>query len=212
MTTTKQHTMPDRSRPGTTTIALPIGTNQDVSDKLATGIQQQQQHNINNLNKTMKMPKTITTIGTWNVRTLRRIGKMEELMKELSRYKWDIIGLAETRITGNGELNTEEGHRLYYSGQEKHYEGVGFMIRKELINSVLNYTAVSSRIISIRIKANPINITIIQVYAPTASYSDEYTEKFYENIENTIKHIPKKDFIIIQGDFNAKVGENSHAD
>ena len=37
-------------------------------------------------------------------------------MKELSRYKWDVIGLAETRLTGDGELTTEEGHNLYYSG------------------------------------------------------------------------------------------------
>ena len=49
------------------------------------------------------MPKTVTTIGTWNIRTNRRIGKMEELIRELNRYKWDIIGLTETELPGNGE-------------------------------------------------------------------------------------------------------------
>ena len=66
-------------------------------------------------------------------------------MKELSRYKWDVIGLAETRLTGDSELTTEEGHKLYYRGQGNYYEGVGFMVKKEIKNSVINYTAVSSK-------------------------------------------------------------------
>ena len=49
-------------------------------------------------------------------------------MREMNRYKWDIIRHAETRLTGNGELPTEEGYKLYYSGQDKLYEAVGFMI------------------------------------------------------------------------------------
>ena len=131
-------------------------------------------------------------------------------MKELSRYKWDVIGLAETRLTGDGELATEEGHKLYYSGQGKHYEGVGFMVKKEIKNSVINYTAVSSRIISIRIKESPMNITIIQIYAPITAYIDEEIDQFYESIDNTIKETPKKYFLIIRSDLNAKVGKDAH--
>ena len=135
-----------------------LSTNQDGSVKYTTG-----NHNNNNIKtlKIIKLPKKITTIGTWNVRKLRRFVKLEELMKELSRYKWDVIVIAETRLTGDGELTTEEGNKLYYSGQGKYYEGVGFMVKKEIKNSVINYTAVSIRIISIRIKTSPINITII---------------------------------------------------
>ena len=131
-------------------------------------------------------------------------------MKELSRYKWDVIGLAETILTGDDELTTEEGHMLYHSGQGKHYEGVGYMVKKEIKNSVINYTAVSSSIISIRIKASPMNITIIQIYAPTTAYTDKEIEQFYESIDNTKKETPKKDFLIIQGDFNATVGKDAH--
>ena len=204
-TTTKQNIMPDRSRTGIPTTALLIGTNQDVNVKYTTG-----NHNNNNIKtiKIIKLPKKTTTIGTWNVRTVRRFGKLEELMKELSRYKWDMNGLAEIRLTGDG--GTTEGHRLYYSGQGKHYEGVGFMVKKKIQNSVINYTAVSSRIISIRIKASPMhiiiennvtsfsmNITIIQIHAPTTAYTDEEIEHFYESIDNTIKETPKKDFLII---------------
>ena len=84
------------------------------------------------------------------------------------------------------------------------------MIKKEIKNSVINYTAVSSRIISIWIKASPVNITIIQIYAPTTAYTDEEIGQFYESIDKTIKETPNKYFLIIQGDFNATVGKNAH--
>ena len=47
------------------------------------------------------------------------------------------------------------------------------MVKKEIKNSAINYTSVSSRIISIRIKASPMNITIIQIYDPTTAHTDE---------------------------------------
>ena len=100
-------------------------------------------------------------------------------------------------MTGSGELTTDAGHRLFYSGQDKHFEGVGFIVRKELTKAVINYSIISIRIISIRIKASPINMTIIKVYAPTTSHSDEEIEECYETIEKTISDSPKKDFLIV---------------
>ena len=104
--------MLDRSRPGKTTTALFIDENQDGSVKLTTGKLELEQPFYN-----IKLYNAITTIGTWNVRTLIRCGKINE------RYKWNIIGLSETRLTGSGEILTEAGHKLYYSGQSKHFEG-----------------------------------------------------------------------------------------
>ena len=83
-----------------------------------------------------------------------------------------MIGLAETRMTGTGELTTDDGHTFYYSRQDKHFEGVGFLVRKYLTDSVSNYSL-----------AKPIIITIIQVYAPITNYSDNKIEDFYETIE-----------------------------
>ena len=63
--------------------------------------------------------------------------------------------------------------------------------------------------ICIRLQYSPINMTLIQVYAPTTSHSDEEIEEFYETIEQTFSHLPKNDFLIVQGDWNAKVGKNT---
>ena len=60
----------------------------------------------------------------------------------------------------------------------------------------------------IRFKASPMNITIIQSYTPTTTYTYEEIEQLYEYIDNVMKETPKKDFLMIQGDFNAKVDKN----
>ena len=97
--------MPDRPCPGLTTSSLYIVLYQVGSGKLATG-------DLTNKTKTnnIKLASSITTIGTWNVRTLSRCGKLEELSRELDRYRWDVIGLSEIRWLGTGEETTDNGH------------------------------------------------------------------------------------------------------
>ena len=139
----KKHSnkMPDRSGPGSTTTARPIDSLQDGSDKCATGA-----------TTTIKLPTRGTTIGTWNVRTLYACGRIHELTHELKRYQWDIIGLSEVRWTGFGETSTDDGHKIWFSGEEKkHQYGVAFIVRKEVTASVISCTPISSRLFSIRI-------------------------------------------------------------
>ena len=58
--------------------------------------------------RTFKLPTNITTIGILNVQTLIGAGKIHELTRELDRYRWDIIGLAETRWKNYVELIAED--------------------------------------------------------------------------------------------------------
>uniref|UniRef100_A0A3Q2Z7T5 Reverse transcriptase domain-containing protein n=1 Tax=Hippocampus comes TaxID=109280 RepID=A0A3Q2Z7T5_HIPCM len=86
-----------------------------------------------------------------------------------------------------------EGNKLYYSEkQDKHEEGVSFHVHKDIVNTVLGCRPVSSRLITIRLKASPFNITVIQAYAPTMDYSDEVIENFYNQLQEIIDKTPKK--------------------
>ena len=195
----QDNTIPDRSRPGSTTTALSTDSNQGGSDKYATGA------------KDIKLPSEQITVGTWNVRTLNSCGKVKELECALSHYTWDVIGLCEMRWKGFGEMTTEDGHKIWFSGdQNKHQHGVAFIVRKEVTACVISCTPVSSRVITIRLSAKPMNVTIIQAYAPTTDHDDDRVEEFYEDLENTMKAVPKKDLLIVQGDWNAKVGPDSY--
>ena len=74
MRETSNHTLPDRSPAGLTTTA-PSAVHQDGGVKYATGASSKirGRHNI--------------TVGTWNTRTLRAAGKLQELTHEMDRYR-----------------------------------------------------------------------------------------------------------------------------
>ena len=52
----------------------------------------------------------------------------------------------------------------------------------------------------------PFNITVIQVYAPTSNAEETEAEWFYEDLQDLLELTPKKDVLVIIGDWNAKVG------
>lgn len=150
------------------------------------------------------MATDLLKIGTWNVQTLSSPGKLELLRNEMAPYECDILGLAEMRWTGVGELN---GGEMIWSGEEKnHVRGVGFLLSKRAKCALLGYNPVNSRIIVARFSGTPLNIAVIQVYAPTSDSTEEDIETFYGQLEHTIEDLPKKDVKIVMGDWNAKVG------
>ena len=56
------------------------------------------------------------------------------------------------------------------------------------------------RLITIRLRAVPLNITIVQVYAPMSDYDDNEIEEFYDQLQNVIAQTPMKDVLVVQGD------------
>ena len=154
-----------------------------------------------------------TIIGTWNVRTLKNTGKLKELERELTRHNWNILGLCKSRLLKAGEKSMQEGHRLYWSGlEDTHEQGVGFIVHMNTVNCVTTCCPISSRLITIRLRASPFNITIIQVYAPTSNYSDDAVEYCYEELQKVLDKMPKTDILEVQGDWNAKIGEEACKD
>ena len=59
--------------------------------------------------------------------------------------------------------------------------------------------------ISVRFQGKPFNITVIQVYASTSNVEEAEVEQFYEDLQDLLELTPKKDFLFIIGDWNAKV-------
>ena len=65
---------------------------------------------------------------------------------------------------------------------------------------------------TVRLRASPFNITIIQVYAPTSSYDDNEVDEVYRELQSLVDQTPKQDILAVQGDWNAKVGEGAQED
>ena len=134
---------------------------------------------------------------------LRPAGKLEQLTHAMSRYHWNIVGLCEMRWKNFGEMSTDDGHKVYFSGEEgKHEYGVGFLVHKDVVGAVLGCQPVSSRLISIRLRAAPFKNTIIQVYAPTSGHDDSEVDHFYQKLQET----KRRTFWLYKGTGMLKLG------
>ena len=60
--------------------------------------------------------------------------------------------------------------------------------------------------ISVCFQGKPFNIMVIKVYAPTSNAEEVDVEWFYEDLQDLLELIPKRDVLFILGDWNAKVG------
>ena len=59
---------------------------------------------------------------------------------------------------------------------------------------------------SIGIRDRPFNNTVIQVYAPTTNAEEAEVDQLYEDLQHLLEQTPKKDVLLIIGNWNAKVG------
>lgn len=179
-----------------------------VSVKLATGcgvVDDQTLHRKYATGKLQKTKQTMHKICTWNVQGLNRVGKfavVERVVEGIS-----VTGLSETHWKYGGHFTSQNGNLILCSGNEiNSANGVSFIIDKTIKGAVLGYETVNDRIITIKLQAQPVNLNIIQVYAPTSvSFQDEI-ESFYGTLSDTISRTPNRELLIVTGDFNAKIG------
>ncbi|XP_057183106.1 craniofacial development protein 2-like [Triplophysa rosa] len=134
-------------------------------------------------------------------------GKLDTVKMEMARMKISILGISELKWTGMGHFQSGD-YKVFYAGHDANRKnGVALIVEKETANAVMGYNPKNDRMISIQIQGHPINLTIIQVYAPTTDADEDAREAFYSELQQLIDSTPKKDAILIIGDWNAKVGE-----
>ena len=132
--------------------------------------------------------------------------KLEVVKQEMARVNVDILGISKLKWTGMGEFNSDD-HYIYYCGQESlRRNRVPNLVNKRVQNAVLGYNLKNNRMISVHFQRKPFNITVIQVYAPTSNAEEAEVEQFYEDLQDLLELIPKRDVLFIIGDWNAKVG------
>ena len=59
--------------------------------------------------------------------------------------------------------------------------------------------------VSVRFQGRPFDITVIQVYALISNAEEAEVEWFCEDLQDFLQLTPKKDVLIIMGDWNAEV-------
>ena len=123
-------------------------------------------------------------MATWNVRTLYQPGKLDNFLQKMKNMNVDIMGISEVRWNDAGQFG-KDNFIMVYSGKDSHTNGVGIIMKKEIYKSMIGWWPINDRMMMIKISAQPFNINIIQLYAPTSTHKDEEIEEFYDKIQHS---------------------------
>ena len=131
------------------------------------------------------------------------------IARELQLFGIEIEALQETRFEAQGQLQ-EEDYTFFWVGKTvgTREAGVTFAVHNTIAKRLTSLpTAVSPRLMSKRV---PIEkgryLTLVNVYAPTMTYSVEKKEIFYQELTHIVLKFLREDKLLILGDFNARVG------
>ncbi|KAL1445995.1 hypothetical protein WDU94_003677 [Cyamophila willieti] len=157
--------------------------------------------------------KLRTRLGLWNIRTMSEPGTLRVIEEEMRNYNLEILGLNETRWNGFGELRTQGGNTLIFSGQEDEdaprQAGVGILMTEKSKRAMIDWKPISERIITARFNSRVRKITVVVCYAPIEDSEEEIKDQFYDSLDDTLRKIKKQDIKILMGDVNAKLGPDN---
>ena len=107
------------------------------------------------------------------------------------------------------ETTTGEGHKVFFSGKDKHQHGTRFLVNQDIVNNVTQRMLPSLQQAHHHcLMAAPLNITVVQVHSQMSDY-DNKTEEFCDQLQNTIDQTPKKDIHVVRGGWNAQVDKDA---
>ena len=153
-------------------------------------------------------------ISTYNVRTLHQQGKLHQFFSGCSDANLDIVGIQEHRLITSSptdELWSDDKNWvvIYSSSTDRRTGGVGLAMTKHIYRCLQNVQSVNKRILSISFHGNP-RLTVSIVYAPTESASDMEKDEFYNSLKEHLETVKRHDIHLLIGDFNARIGKDSH--
>ena len=156
--------------------------------------------------KTLKKEKEMHNKNR-NVECEDPAGKLHLLLNKLEANDVDITGLSEIRWQGEGRIQSGDS-TVIFSGGIRGQGGVAVILNKKLRGSMISYNPVSERILVVRLAMRPVNVTVMQVYAPTTTHSEEELDTFYEQLPTVKDGLrTRRDICVVMRDFNAKAGD-----
>ena len=76
----------------------------------------------------------------------------------------------------------------------------------------MGYWTLSDRVILVKFRGKPFDISLIQVYAQTTDADSDEIDRFNEKVGAAMYQCKSQDVVLVMGDLNAKVGEGKGED
>ena len=99
-----------------------------------------------------------------------------------------------------------DGFKLWYSGTKRTANGVGILVKRDLVEQVAEVRRKSDRIMSIKLVVGSKILNIVNVYAPQVGLDEETKRLFWEDLDEVVQGIPQSEGLLIGGDFNGHIG------
>ena len=136
------------------------------------------------------------------------VEQLENVRQEMKLMNIDIHGLCETRWPGNGGFCSNDLF-MVYSGDDHHANGVGVIMKPSIAKSAIGCWTLSERVMVVKLKETPENLSVIQACAATSISTKKEFEEFYCQLDQTLPICKSTEVQVVVGDFNAKVGQGS---
>ena len=145
-------------------------------------------------------------VATANVGTM--IGKESEVADMLRRRRVDLCCVQEVRYKGKDTKIVGEAQRykFWWSGNIRKTNGVGILLKEELVENVISVERTDDRIMKIVVMLGENVVHLFSVYAPQSGRTVEEKQEFIRKIEDKLAEVPEGELIWIGGDMNAHVG------
>ena len=172
-------------------------------------------------------PRSVLKLAFWNQQQSLRVhpANLEHILRTSAMRRWDLTGVCQAYGWGGtgvkdaclppdaGERRAPRRWRILWSeganGVGAARVAVGLYIPFSLLPTLLSWRAVSGRILAARFKmARKRVMTLAVVYAPVST-DTAARATFFEELHSLVASVAEGDFLVIVGDFNARVGRAS---
>ena len=105
-----------------------------------------------------------------------------------------------------------EGYKIWYYGSDSKRNGVGIIMKKDLVGRVVEVWRSSDRMIGLKLELDGVIINIISAYVPQQGCTLEEKEVFWSDLEETVEMILREERVIVGADGHVGVGNNGDED
>ena len=136
---------------------------------------------------------------------------MEEIIREISTVKMDVVILTETKkkVAGSELL----GNYIHLFSGVKKYERakreVSVLLNKNRKGSIWNWESIDERILKLDMNIWGYKLLIIGIYAPNEDNKTTVKDEFFANLNEEIIKSGSGRQLILMGDMNGRTGRKT---
>ena len=120
----------------------------------------------------------------------------------------DALALSKTKMKEKGERAFGEViGRVSGVERGRAKEGVALLLRKWMLDKVVEWKEVSSRLMWVRVRLGRECWAFVSAYGPGTERSDAERDEFWDELASCVEDLSGRNYVVVLGDLNARVGE-----